>query len=252
MNLMRKQYHILNGDSLKEQFPENIQGEIIVARECLVDGDVRGSSLAELFHSRARFISSNYEGYHEQDYYEKTVPEFQKIQSITDDADINLWFEDDLFCQVNFWFTISLLSKSRQNNPTFIIRPKAQNQYGFGGLSKSELISVFKSRLLLTELDKLAKLWELYQNDDTEKLLKTARGLENKYPFILPAVEAHIERIPTEENPGRPIQSLVQIMKELETEEFGPVFKEFSKRECIYGFGDLQVKRLFDKVKNSR
>ncbi len=39
---MRKQYHILNGDSLKEQFPENIQGDIIVARECLVDGNVKG------------------------------------------------------------------------------------------------------------------------------------------------------------------------------------------------------------------
>ena len=249
---MRKQYHILNGDSLKEQFPENIQGEIIVARECLVDGNVKGSSLTELFHSRAQFISRNYDGYNEKDYYGKTVPEFQKIQSITDDGDINLWFEDDLFCQVNFWFTISLLSKSHQNNPTFLIRPKMHNQYGFGGLNKSGLISVYENRLLLTELDKLANLWELYKNDDTEKLLKTAKELDNKYPFILPAVKAHIERIPTEGNLGKPSQSLVQIMKELETEEFGPVFREFSKRESIYGFGDLQVKRLFDEVKNNR
>lgn len=249
---MRKQYHILNGDSLKEQFPESIQGEIIVARECLVDGNVKGSSLAELFQSRAYFISRNYEGYKEQDYYEKTVPEFKKIQSITDDADINLWFEDDLFCQVNFWFTISLLSKSHHHNPIFLIRPKTQSQYGFGGLNKSELISVYESRFLLTELDKLANLWELYQNDDTEKLLKIAQELENKYPFILPAVKAHIERIPTEENLGRPSQSLVQIMKELETEEFEPVFIEFNKRESIYGFGDLQVKRLLDEIKNNR
>ncbi|GJM35445.1 MAG: hypothetical protein DHS20C18_44460 [Saprospiraceae bacterium] len=42
-----KQYHILNGDSLKEQFPENIQGEIIIARECLVDGSVKGRTLVE-------------------------------------------------------------------------------------------------------------------------------------------------------------------------------------------------------------
>jgi hypothetical protein len=62
-----------------------------------VDGNVQGSSLAELFHSRAQFISQNYEGFIEKDYYEKTVPEFQKIQCITDDADINLWFEDDLY-----------------------------------------------------------------------------------------------------------------------------------------------------------
>ncbi|MBL4704861.1 MAG: DUF1835 domain-containing protein, partial [Flavobacteriales bacterium] len=121
---MIKQYHILNGDSLKDQFPDNISGEIIVARECLVDGNVNGLDLAELFQTRARFISQNYDGYTAHDYYEKSVPEFQKMQDITSDADINLWFEDDLFCQVNFWFVIHLLSSSIQDNRIFLIRPK--------------------------------------------------------------------------------------------------------------------------------
>jgi hypothetical protein len=77
---MKKQYHILNGDSLKNQFPKSIKGKIVVARECLVDGSVKGNSLTDLFKTRAKFISSNYDGYTEQDYFEKTVPEFQKMQ----------------------------------------------------------------------------------------------------------------------------------------------------------------------------
>ena len=245
---MKKQYHILNGDSLKNQFPEIIKGQIIVARECLVDGDVKGNNLEGLFHTRAQFISQHYEGYCEQDYYDKTVPEFHKIQRISEDAEINLWFEDDLFCQVNFWFTIYLLSKSSQENPTFLIRPKTHTQYGFGGLKKEDLIAAYENRMLITEKDKVANLWEWYQKDDRDNLLKTARELEYRYPFILPAVEAHLKRTPTDGNQGRPIQSLIQIMKELETKEFGPVFSEFSKRESIYGFGDLQVKRLLDKI----
>lgn len=249
---MRKQYHILNGDSLKQQLPEKIQGNIIVARECLVDGNVKGNNLDELFHSRSQFISSNYEGYKEQDYYEKTVPEFQKIKNIDDDSDINLWFEDDLFCQVNFWFVAYLISKTIRNNTVYLIRPESHNQYGFGGLNKSELISIYKNRFSLTELDKIACLWESYQNDDSEKIINTARELESIYPFILPVVEAHIERKPTNGNSGRPARSLAAIMRELETEEFEPVFREFSKRESIYGFGDLQVKRLFDEIKNNR
>lgn len=249
---MRRQYHILNGDSLKQQFPENIQGNIIVARECLVDGNVKGNDLEELFHTRSKFISDNYEGYSEKDYYEKTVPEFQKIKTIEDDSDINIWFEDDLFCQVNFWFVVYLLSKTIRENTAYLIRPKAHNQYGFGGLNESELISIYNNRLVLTKLDKIGSLWKWYQNDDTEKIISTARELESTYPFILSAVEAHIERKPTNENLGRPIQSLITIMRELKTEEFGPVFREFSKRESIYGFGDLQVKRLFDEVKNNR
>jgi len=249
---MINQYHILNGDSLREQFPESLQGEIIVAKECLVDGSVKGNNLTDFFNTRAKFISSNYDGYNEQDYFEKTIPEFQKMQNIPDNADINLWFEDDLFCQVNFWFVINLLSKSHQNNQFFLIRPKSHSQYGFGGLNQLELISIFKNRLALTELDTMARLWESYQINDTEKLIKISRKLKNLYPFIVTAVKAHIERIPSNGNVGKPSKSLIQIMNELETEEFGPVFREFNKRESIYGFGDLQVKRLFDEIKKNR
>jgi len=249
---MRKQFNILNGDSLKERFPESLKGEIIVTRECLVDGSVKGNSLTDFFKTRAEFISKNYDGYSEQDYFEKTVPEFQKMQNIPDNVDINLWFEDDLFCQVNFWFVIKLLSKSQPNNQFFLIRPKLHSQFGFGGLSESELISIYENRLVLTELDKLARLWESYQSNNIEKLIEISRQLKNTYPFIFTAVEAHIERIPTNGNLGRPIQSLIRIMDELNTAEFGPIFKEFCKREKIYGFGDLQVKRLFDKIKHNR
>jgi len=71
---------------------------------------------------------------------------------------------------------------------------------------------------------------------------------------MLPAIHAHLQRFPSEtetnkEKLGRPKISLIQIMNELKSEEFAPVFREFSKRESIYGFGDLQVKRLFDEVK---
>lgn len=244
---MRKQIHILNGDSLKEQFPESISGDIIVARECLVDGNVKGIDSDKLFATRAKFLSQHYGGT-EQDYYKKTVPEFQKIISINDDSDINLWFEDDLFCQVNFWFVVHLLNKKDHNNAVFLIRPESHDQYGFGGLNHSELSSIYKKRSALIELNKVASLWQSYQNDDTENLIQTAGELESIYPFILPAAQAHIERKQTNDNAGRPIQSLITIMEELKTEEFGPVFREFNKRESIYGFGDLQVKRLFDEI----
>ena len=249
---MRKQFHILNGDSLKQQFPETIPGEIIVVRECLVDGNVNGNSLNDLFKIRAEFISNNYGGFKEQDYFKLSVPEFQKIQTIPDNVDINLWFEDDLFCQVNFWFVIHLLIRSNHQNQLFLIRPDSLSQYGFGGLLKSELISIFERRLKLTELDKLALLWGFYQTNDTENLIETSKQLKNTYPFIYIAVEAHIERIPANGKMGRPIQSLVQIMDELKTAEFEPIFKEFCKRELIYGFGDLQVKRLLDEINNRR
>ncbi len=79
----------------------------------------------------------------------------------------------------------------------------------------------------------------------------SAIELKNEYPFILPAVQAHIDRLPKNGNPGRPVRTLIEIMHELQTEEFGPVFREFCRRESIYGFGDLQVKQLFDDIVNN-
>lgn len=248
---MRKQYHILNGDALAERFPLNIEGDIIVARECLVEGNVKGRTLEELFTTRATFLSQNYGGT-EQDYYLKVVPEFQKILATWAESDINLWFEDDLFCQVNFWFITSLLQKQVDRN-VFLVRPATHTTYGFGGLSESDLITIYKHRVPIKKLDKVASLWGLYQADDTQNLLHIAKELVLNYPFILAAVQAHIERNLTNELEGRPIQTILRIMTELETQDFAVIFREFNKRESIYGFGDSQVKRLFDiAIKNRK
>jgi len=249
---MTKQYHILNGDALKEQFPKSIPGELIVTRECLVDGSVRGNTLAEFYETRAGFIENSYSGYSQQGYFEKTVSEFQKMQDIPDNAEINLWFEDDLFCQVNFWFVINLLVKSKRNHLYFLVRPKSHSPYSFGRLGEAELLSVYENRIRLTETDKLAKLWDAYRIDDTAELIQIAEQLKDSYPFIPEAVIAHMERIPGDGKLGRPEQTLIQIMKDLKTDEFGPVFREFCRREEIYGFGDLQVKRMLDEIINKR
>lgn len=245
---MRNQIHILNGDCLKEQFPNEIAGDTIIARECLVDGDVEGETLDDLYATRAKFLSQNYGGT-ESDYYKQAVAEFNKIQRIDIDTDINLWFEDDLFCQVNFWFVASLLQKVSRRDKVFLVRPVTHTPYGFAGLSQKELVSIFDNRTPITKPSEIAALWDTYQSGDLEKLVGLARELKGEYPFILRAVEAHLERIPSNGSLGRPTESLIAIMKELETEKFGPVFMEFNKRESIYGFGDLQVKRLFGAIK---
>ena len=249
---MKNQIHILNGDALRQRFPQQIEGVVIVLRECLVDGAVTGDSLEEFYKVRARFISEVYGDYSIGDYYTDSVSEFEKIRNIPDKSEINLWFEDDLFCQVNFWFCINLILNSGQDCEVFLIRPNTHTQYGFGGLNQLELLSAYNQRTQIVELKEIGRLWHSYQQNDTNQLIRTAKALEATFPFIHEAVAAHIDRIPDENHPGRPKQSLIEIMQELETESFRPVFREFSKRESIYGFGDLQVKRLFDEIILSR
>ncbi|MEM9337796.1 MAG: hypothetical protein AAGA66_03655 [Bacteroidota bacterium] len=72
---MNNPYHILNGDALKQHFPKKIQGEIIVMRECFVEGPVAAKTPDELYAKRALFLS-------ETEYYERVAGEFTKILRI--------------------------------------------------------------------------------------------------------------------------------------------------------------------------
>lgn len=251
---MKNEYHILNGDCLKEQFPNSIIGKKIIARLCLVDGNVKAETLNELFKIRAKFISKNYSDYTEQDYFAKTVTEIEKIQNISDNTEINLWFEDDLFCQVNFWFVINLLFESSKSQSIFLVRPKENSEYSFGRMNKDELVKAFKNKVKIEpfELNELRKIWKLYQQDNCTEMFEIAKKINVKFPFLIPAIQAHKDRIPINGNLGRPKQSLIQIMDDLKTESFGKVFVEFCKREGIYGFGDLQVKRMYDEIIKNR
>jgi len=247
---MAKQYHILNGDSLKEQFPNNILGQTIVTRECLVDGDIQGSTQEEFFENRATFISETH-GCKTEDYYSLTVSQFEQMQSIPANSQINLWFEDDLFCQVNFWFVMSLLSNNKKNYQYYLVRPLSGHEYSFGSMSNKELNLAYEQKIKLTELDKLEQLWSLYQNGDLGIITSIAKEIQMKYPFILDAIEAHIQRLPTKNSYGRPIDSLIRIIQDLQTEDFKTVFREFLKREPIYGFGDLQVEKMLEYIKTN-
>jgi len=241
--------HILNGDALKSTFPKDIAGEIIVARECLVDGRVDASGLQELYETRAHYLSQTYGGTIE-DYYQKVVSEFDKVKNISNDEEVCLWFEDDLFCQVNFWFVLYLLKQQGKEREIFYVRPTSELKYGFGGMNESDLQVAFEKRIKIevSEFDQLSQLWELYQQNNFTGLMLLANKMANKFPFLLPAIEAHIDRFPKEDKPGRPEQSIMNICAQLKTDDFPTVFKAFSTSDSIYGFGDLQVKRIFDQV----
>jgi hypothetical protein len=242
-----KAYHILNGDALKDQFPVDLSGEVIVMKECLVDGPVQGDSLESFFKTRAAFIKEAF-GDSEEKYSNEVIPQINKIASINS-GEVNLWFEDDLFCQVNLWFVCSLLySKNVQVN---LIRPIGSSlQYGFGGLDKEGLKGALDQKQALTPINvnQFALLWFNYRKQGVERLLKLSVQVHEEFPFVKEAVNAHVERDLNDGKPGRPERTLLSIMKEKSTNDFGIIFREFYQRVPIYGFGDLQVKRIYGEL----
>jgi hypothetical protein len=97
-------------------------GELIVARECLVDENIQGGNLSDLFGNRAEYLE-RYPQVSVGIYFEITVPEIAKITNIPQKLIVYCWFEDDLFCQVNFWFVLHLLAKNQQIYKIYLVRP---------------------------------------------------------------------------------------------------------------------------------
>ncbi|MFN7116666.1 MAG: DUF1835 domain-containing protein [Saprospiraceae bacterium] len=243
------QYHILTGDALATQFNQTqLDGEILVSRECLIEGPTQASSLQAFWEMRSNYIQETYNGT-EQEYFDRVVGEYQQLLHFPAGTEVNLWFEYDLFCQVNMWFCLWLLRQSNKPLKVFRVFPVTRQQHdrwlGFGKLDPQELKRCFQYRVPFSEeaIFVGAQLWQAYSQNNMTKLRKLALNASPCFPYLAEVCEAQIERLN-----GRLEKTLRNILEEGVT-DFKDIFTRFFSREGIYGLGDLQVKKLYEQVR---
>ncbi len=248
-------YNILNGDSLAHSFPDTkIEGEIIVVREAFIDGALSGDNLDEFWQSRAKSM-----GLTTTEYNNTVVKEFEKIIHAPDNAEFNLWFEYDLFCQVNLWFVLSIIDGLSIKKKVFAVYTtyldKTSQLFwnGFGPANSAELTICYANRIPLSEADINFghQLWKAYKNGKLEELTILSRNRYFAFPYLQEVVRAHVDCFPKDGTKGRPEKVIEDITRNIST-EFQKVCKEFWKREGIYGFGDTQIKSIYNKVMSNR
>lgn len=241
-------YHVLNGDALKQKFPSTLKGKCIIARECLVDGPVQGKTIEEFYLTRAFYLNTTYGSLSDTKYEEEVIPELDKLKHIESNAQVYVWFEDDLFCQVNLWFIIHQLHHHNPSLRVQLIRPFTNSEYGFGVMHTQDLEKAFKTKIDLSIYPEMVKLWTAYQDNNIHLLTQIGDIYKESLPFLRLSIKAHLDRNLHKPEPGRPEKTLKRIIEELDYPGFGPVFQAFCKEESIYGFGDLQVKRLYNNL----
>ena len=238
-------YHVLPGDSQVEEFRKTgIDGEIIVCRECLIVGDVDADTLPDFWDQRSRFISSEY-GEDEIIYHEMVADELAKLLDLDEDAEVNLWFEYELFCSVNMWFCLWLLSET--GAAVYRVEPailKAENRWdGFGKLTAAELQTCYDARSYFTPEDITlgAALWIAFRQGDGVKVKELSTTKSKCFPYLAEVCEAAVDK------DTRAAEIISQIIFEGKT-KLEDVFPEFTRRAGVYGLGDLQVQRLLEKI----
>jgi len=198
--MSKKIYHILNGDALYHKWPASLSGETIVMRECMVVGPVSSLDFTQFCMQRSEYIQSEYGSAD----YGQVIVEWNKIQSMEADSAIYLWFEKDLFCQVNLWFILHLMKPIYDQ--VRLVLPLKEDWLGFGNLNETELIECYNRAILLGAEDilKIRQLWEAYTQNDFEIMSLTAMSIKPSLPFISRAIGLHFERLDTEQKESRP------------------------------------------------
>lgn len=248
---MATTYHILCGDCLADQLRlTTIDQNFIVCRECLIDGDLAPEHFADFWKIRANFVADTYQVSTEE-YYNKVVNELEKLRALPNNSEVCLWFENDLFCQANMWFVIALLTdkptiKLHRIFPT--ISNIADKWKGFGISNAAMLAQSYAAKVSfnLSDIELGNNLWAAYKNGDFEKLKELSTIQSDCFQCLVEVCQAHIDRFPTGNTLGRPDQIVKEII-ETKSTHFQDVFLEFSNREGVYGFGDLQLKSIYDR-----
>ncbi len=237
--------HVLPGDAQVEEFSKTgIEGEVVVCREALVDGDVQSKNLEEFWNVREDFLSRTYLDSNVA-YREKVVAEFEKLARLAKSGDINLWFEYELFCQVNMWFCVWLL---RENNCDLyrvapIFQLKEHTWRGFGGLTPDELQQCYDERLKFGDSDITlgAELWTAFQNRDYARLKELSKTESACFPYLEETCQAEIEK---EIRPKEVLRELLQSG----VQDVDEMIAGFRERAGVYGFGDAQVKKILNEI----
>lgn len=239
-------YHILPGDSLVEEFKQTgIEGEVIVCREALVDGPIDAETLDEFWQQRAHFILAEH-GDDEIEYHEKVADQLNKLTELNADDEVNLWFEYELFCSVNMWFCLSLLEQT--NAAVYRVKPiglDEENRWdGFGKFTADDLKAAFelRTRFASEEVVLGSELWNAYRRKKIAGLrLRLGETEYPCFPFLSEVVAA------ASEQDVRPLE-IVKEIKAGRTTGFDEIFQKFRQRAGVYGYGDVQVRRLLDQL----
>jgi len=247
--------HISNGDSTAGLLrAAEMPGEIQPWGEALMAGPTpRGLSQEEWISTRAQFLSQT-DADRDLEYCRRTLTEQEEVlASYPGHDEVVLWFEHDLFCQINLLYLLDWFSGKRIGKTTLSLIcidsfPGMIGFRGLGELSPQQLASLIDRRQTIEpNLLRLAQRgWSAYCAPSPEEINQFVREDLSLLPFMKNALQAHLERFPSVRNGLGIIENNALEIIAGGVNEFGPLFCIFSELEPVYGLGDLQ---FFDALK---
>jgi hypothetical protein len=233
-----KKLNILNGEALKKYFLKNFDAErddIISFNECLVDGELHENIFSEDFFSlRERFITKNF-NLPPEEYRQKSVNELKTLLN-NKYENIILWFDFDLFCQINMLTILAYLNYVKFNG---LVRVNIIKQ-DFFYYSQKEII---ENEI---ELDSIDNFYNLYVDILIKKDFEKAdsdlyQNIFKQLPYLKEGIRLYRKYKGSN-------SEIIDFINKRRGKSRKDILIDLIKNLNHYGLGDTQYMRILDEM----
>lgn len=255
---MNNTVHIVNGDSTAQILSKtSIEGEVIVWREMLCEGDLHKDVGSDKFWLARYNYFENEVGVPRLEYFDKSIKEIQKIEGISKNSEVVLWFEYDLFCQVNLLALCTYLLKFYRKDIKYslVCTGREKGKEALQSLSDYSLneyeylqnnkVNLSRNNFLFAE-----ECWNLFVENNRQKLKEFDFNRSLKFNYLQMAINQHLKRFSNGSELNQIDNKILNII------DSGGVSKNkivrelllWQQKETVYGFGDLQYIMALDRL----
>jgi len=250
--------HIVNGDAIVPILEKSgIGGKIVVWREMLCEGPLDQEVASdEFWKMRYQFFEENF-GVSKLAYFDKTIKELLKVEDPPVDAELVLWFEFDLFCQINLMALCAYLLQDYRKDILYSLvctgkvkgKDKMQSLTDF---SAEDFPKLYEKKLKITRDNFLfaEKCWKVFVKNNPNELGKFNFNKKSKFQYFQLAINQHLKRFPAKNGLNQIQHKILEIVNSgaFTKSEIVQKILIWQQSETVYGFGDLQYFWYLDKL----
>ena len=247
---MKSLLHITNGDIFTEKLKSlSLKGDIITWREMLCEGKTLCSVGSESFwKTRFDFLNKNY-NISKSLYIEKTLKEYRSLCNHKQQDHIVLWFEHDLFCQINMIAVLSWLKEHRPYAQVSLVSSckETDKLLALGELTDEKLRELYENRKILTQddIEYADYVWQLYCSDNPLPLENLGNFENHQFDYLSDSIKAHLTRFPSIKNGLNSIENKVLEIADAQKPKTKKQFlNQILSSQKLYGYGDTQYNRV--------
>ena len=194
--------HVTNGESAGNTLRQTALGGAVLSwQDVLHEGPVPALPRAELLGARAGFLSDCGWGRRQALLSSFERRDRQLLEALRDDLQVVLWFEHDLYDQLQLLDVLALAHIQEAAPPELIVIgsfPGRPSFAGLGELTASELETLWPSRGRATPaaLEAATSAWAALQAPEPTTLAEWATHDTAQLPFLAPALGRLLEELP--------------------------------------------------------